>query len=389
MNTIPLRQKIIVIESRTQTVTVTGPEVKDLRIVSCPDDLRAYGLTKDPDGWKLTIQSGARRLNYRPLTVEADGVRVEIPTRIFGDKECFVCVTTTCNYHWGCPVDKIDQMEAEGVPWQEWEGDGLTHHGINYPASRQMAELAQQGMHVHPLVAGVDQFVGSFGSHWAAAARANGFRGFWGTCFDHATCDSSCHHEGLPWDGYRISRQYFRYPEPGTDSMWGYTWTVYDLCNSFLEYPSSGAFYNAEGSLIHSFPSNIGWTAPQPPHWKSVDGHNPSVLLYYGADARWAVVEGERVPKQYIDYKKFDGCTETGAAPKESLPQLAEWREELNQQNGRRVLRVSFHSDRDFVGLPVIWWDRPDILGQMHTKRTQVTVVDVRTGHNEIVVPCT
>jgi len=272
--------------------------------------------------------------------------------------------------------------------------------------------------------------------------------------------------------------------------LWGYTWTAYDLCNSFLEYPSSGAFYNAEGGLIHAhqsdytmrnlqtrienmdssdfscfvfhdedhdiwrpdllaalrrflsaapkdritpatleevtqwldlrfadgshpvnlieavdpvtchdallpernklltecpgFPCNIGWTPPHPPHWKSVNGHNPSVLLYYGADARWAAVEGERVPRQFIDYTKFDGVTETGPAPKEMLPRLSDWREEWVTDDGQRRLRVSFRADRAFLLMPLVFWDRPELRGQLQTRRTRVVFASVEPGLNEM-----
>jgi hypothetical protein len=125
-----------------------------------------------------------------------------------------------------------------------------------------------------------------------------------------------------------------------------------------------------------------GWTPPE--RWKSVHGHNPAVLCYSGPDARWAAFEGERLPAQYINYQKTIAFQETGKSPKEPLPVLSDWQEEVLDDG---VLLVTFTADREFTCLPLIWWDRDDLVADAHTRRTCIRYVDVHAGENCLHVP--
>lgn len=124
-----------------------------------------------------------------------------------------------------------------------------------------------------------------------------------------------------------------------------------------------------------------------PAHWGQVDGHNPGVLCYYGADARWMAREGERTPIQYIDYAAPGSFAETGTSPKKPIPLLTDWQETRTlTQEGEDVLTVSFTADRTFDRLPLIWWDHPELSGDAQTARTVICYVDVVSGHNECTV---
>jgi len=144
---IALLQKIICLADRTNRVRLAFPPVTSLTILSIPEDLSVSGVPqRAADGWYLDIVAGPRRTSYRPLVLvaEQDGVRVtmNVPTRIFADKECFFCLTTTTNFHWGFAPDRMQVLDAMANP--EWDGvimgDPLSFHGHDYASSRYMAE---------------------------------------------------------------------------------------------------------------------------------------------------------------------------------------------------------------------------------------------------------
>lgn len=126
------------------------------------------------------------------------------------------------------------------------------------------------------------------------------------------------------------------------------------------------------------------WTPPA--RWKSVNGHNPAVLCFYSAEARWAAYEGERTPAQYIDYRKAVDFRETGSSPKERLPIISDWQETVSERDGGPVLTVTFTADVPFQRLPLIWWDRPEVIGDQQTERTRIRYVDVQVGQNTLEV---
>ena len=563
-----LLQKIVCLENRSNRVRVAFPEVAAVMVLSTPGDLRVSGAPQcTPDGWVLELVAGPRRTGYLPLVLAAvqDGARVtlEVPTRIFAEKECFFCLTTTTNFHWGFAPDRMQMADAMSAP--KWDdvimGDPLSFHGHDYAASRHMAEgghrfnlpmtwlmdgttaqvgaaeiarwhqtygddvgvlppsyffknpvnynttktqaettavlghtrdrveaaFAGQGWHFRPTVYGIDQWVGGVGTQWLAAGRALGFRGIWGTAFDHETCDGSMYSEGCPWDIYRTRPDNFRYPDTAAGSLWGLQWTTRELVNSFLEYPNSSTRYSTDPDdikacgimdaqadywdrllagmlanlatcdfqcfLLHNedHDAHRAWSqeylagffsrlpaavvpatleevtqwldlrfrngehprqllelsdpltchdavaaslganpwikdyAP-PAHWKSVDGHNPSVLCYYDATCRWFAVQGDRIPRQYIDYAAANTFTETGTSPKARLPQIGNWREEQRTEEGKRILRVTFMADCAFSRLPLIWWDEPEIPAALATARCRVLLRDVTPGENRIEV---
>ncbi len=549
MKTPSLRQKLIVVSDSLQTVTLAGPDVEALEVLSMPADLALEGSpTLTADGWQLKVRSGARRLKYEAVTIRlrvgGDWMEQKVPSRIFGSKELFLCITTTSNFHWGHSPQRVGEMEERGGAWWDLMGDPLLYHGHAYASSRYMAEGAhkyglpvtwlidgnvakagaseisqwhfqhgddvgilppsyffknainyntdrpvedaqavwnntrreiQQAMSaqqwfMQPGIGAVDQWVGSLGSRWIEAGRRAGLRGFWGICHDHETCDGSLYHEGAPWEPYRMSAGNFRYPTLDEPGPWAFPWTSRDHCNSFLEYPGASCVYSTDpddiagvgilanqpdyfdrilsnhlGSLdqsdfgclvIHNedhdahrvasenfleqfyaripktivpatleevaqwlelrfplgtHPSQLleshdpltchdivsdkrvnnphgAWKIPA--HWKSVNGHNPTVLSYYGADARWAAIEGERVPRQYIDYRAKKAFNETGTSPKETMPVLSNWK----QSDGQ----ITFTADRVFRQLPLVFWDGP---------RSRVVLTDIVVGQNTLIAP--
>jgi hypothetical protein len=123
-----------------------------------------------------------------------------------------------------------------------------------------------------------------------------------------------------------------------------------------------------------------------PAHWGQTDGHNPGVLCYYGADARWMAGEGEQTPAQYIDYGATVGFAETGTSPKKPIPILTDWQEAVELTPEGEVLSVSFTADLEFSKLPLIWWDRPELAGDACTTRAVICYVDVVKGRNECTV---
>ncbi|MDF2923097.1 MAG: hypothetical protein K0R57_2011 [Paenibacillaceae bacterium] len=139
----------------------------------------------------------------------------------------------------------------------------------------------------------------------------------------------------------------------------------------------------ADPLTCHEAVSTIRHKGNPPAHWGQSEGHNPSVLCYYGKDARWMAREGERVPAQYIDYGSPNGFQETGTSPKKPVPVLLDWQEERRSVEGKEVLTVSFTSDIGFERLPVIWWDRPELVGDEGTARTAICYLDVQAGRNQ------
>jgi len=122
------------------------------------------------------------------------------------------------------------------------------------------------------------------------------------------------------------------------------------------------------------------WKPPR--HWKKNRGHNPSVLCYYGPEARWAAVQGSRLPFQYIDYKAPARFQETGTSPKPILPRIKNWMEKIEKNNGKLFLRVEFEADRSFPSLPLIWWKNPGISTPLQTKNTRILPFKIKRGHN-------
>jgi hypothetical protein len=49
---------------------------------------------------------------------------------------------------------------------------------------------------------------------------------------------------------------------------------------------------------------------------------------------------------------------------------------------GSPVLQVRFHSDIPFSRLPLVFWDRPEIRGDLRTARARVVFLDVTAGAN-------
>lgn len=560
MLTVRVEQKIVALDNREQVVPLAGADADAVRVELAPADL-AFGMpVRGARGWEAPVRAGTRRLAHAPvrLALTAGGVThtVDIPSRIFGDREGFLCMATTSNFHWGHHPGRVAEMEALGKGWPDLMRDPLIDHGHAYPSARYFAEgvhacglpmtwildgmvaeagaaeiarwhqthgddvgllppsfffknpinyntertpeetlavldatrervqraFAGAGWLMAPAFAGVDQWVGSLGTHWLQSAAAIGLRGVWGICHDHVTCDGSVHHEGAPWEPYRMRPDNFRYPSTDANHLWAFPWTARDLCNSFLHYPGASVWFSTDpdditgisitpnqhdywdrmlrdhvASLAHSdffcfvmhnedhdahrersrnyimgflkrlprevVPATLHevllWLELRYPdgthptqlveardpltchdaidaflrgspytrdawkpeaYWKTCGGHNPTVICAYDAASRWYAVEGERLPRQFIDYTAPSAFRETGESPKAALPTLTDWTETEDGPN----LRVTFHADRAFPRLPLIWWDRPELRGDRATSRTRIVVADVRAGANII-----
>ena len=149
MNSMPitLQQKIVCLENRRQWIPLAGPEAEELMVLTWPADIVPIGRPVRKDqGWLVEVEAHDRRLAYAPVRVRASqhGQRVEcdIPSRIFADKELFLCFATTSNFHWGHDPSMVGELEAAGSKegWPDAYGDPLRFHGHAYPSSRYFAE---------------------------------------------------------------------------------------------------------------------------------------------------------------------------------------------------------------------------------------------------------
>lgn len=114
--TLDLLQKLILVEYESHTIRLCGPAAEQLTVTNCPEDIELEGSPVRKDqGWLLTLRAKKRRTAYRSLTVEiglgGETRLQEIPTRIFGVKEHFLCMVTTSNFHWGYNPGKVKEIE--------------------------------------------------------------------------------------------------------------------------------------------------------------------------------------------------------------------------------------------------------------------------------------
>jgi len=164
------------------------------------------------------------------------------------------------------------------MPSSLWYGNSINFNLERSPAQAERVlrgtsdtivnACAAQGWRPELTVAGIDQWVGSLGTSWIAAARAMGLRGVWGMAFDHASCDGSMFHEGCPWDAYRVSADNFRFPGAGP-GPWAFPWTSRDLVNAMLDYPTRSVWYSTDPDDIE----HCGIRAAQPDYFDRLIRH--------------------------------------------------------------------------------------------------------------------
>lgn len=149
--TLDLLQKLILVEHESHSIRLCGPAADRLTVTNCPEDIELEGPpVQEEQGWLLTMRARSRRTAYLSLTVEIilDGETrsQNIPTRIFGVKEQFLCMVTTSNFHWGYNPSKVKEIERTGEPrLHNVYGDPVMCHGHAFESSVYMAE----GCHRH------------------------------------------------------------------------------------------------------------------------------------------------------------------------------------------------------------------------------------------------
>ncbi|MBN1349391.1 hypothetical protein JXJ21_08275 [candidate division KSB1 bacterium] len=96
---------------------------------------------------------------------------------------------------------------------------------------------------------GVDQWVGSVGTNFLAAARNLGLEAVWGIGYDHRSCDTSMFHRGAPWDAYKPHQGNFRVPG-GKIDQWLFQWTTRDILNTSYFSPNGATIFSTDADDI-------------------------------------------------------------------------------------------------------------------------------------------
>lgn len=226
------------------------------------------------------------------ITVEIKNTPYHIPCVIFGEKEFFLCMVISSNFHYGydpslyhdADIRKVhyavgtgfEKAEKELLPiyrkhdmpvtwlidpivgffekdklirWHDLYGDdygvmptsNFFENADNYNTRHtqeetdvffnKMKTLTEYNFPFYTQIAGIDQWVGSVGSHFVKSCEKAGIRGLWGLGYDHGTCDTSMFHRGCPWDVYKMDRENYRRPDPNGE-IWGFQWTTRDILNT-------------------------------------------------------------------------------------------------------------------------------------------------------------
>lgn len=122
---------------------------------------------------------------------------------------------------------------------------------------------------------GIDQFIGSVDDPFVKACEALDIRGLWGIGFDHFSCDTSMYHRGAPWDCYKPDCDNMRRPAPYGSRLWALQWTQRDLLNTFKT-PTGNS-----GSVIFSSDVDDIRTAHIMEH--QADYYNKMLAEYYNS----------------------------------------------------------------------------------------------------------
>lgn len=221
-----------------------------------------------------------------------DEKKWSIPYVVFREKEFFLCMVISSNFHYGydpsqyqdaditkeiCAVGTgFEKAEKELLPiyrrhgvmvtwlidpitaffekekvirWHENFGDdygvmptsNFFWNAVNYNLDRSQEETdclmeqtkryTEYSFPFYTQIAGVDQWMGSIGSHFVKSCEEAGIKGLWGMGYDHGFCDNSMYHRGCPWDVYKMDRENYRKPDKD-GIVWGFQWTVRDILNT-------------------------------------------------------------------------------------------------------------------------------------------------------------
>jgi hypothetical protein len=128
-------------------------------------------------------------------------------------------------------------------------------------------EVFQNSNPIYSNWAGIDQWVGSIGTHFVKAAEDCGIEGLWGMGWDHRSCDTSMYHRGAPWNAYKPSKDQFRSVMlPGEKSkLWLYQWTIRDLVNTLPLSPYGSVCFSTDADDVKS--QKILFLERNPTYW--------------------------------------------------------------------------------------------------------------------------
>lgn len=283
--------KLVGIEQRPFQTVIRGAAHKSIRVED--NDLVCLTHISYPDGnAKLSFE--AKKTGRGMVTILVDDVPYEVPAVVFHEREFFVCLTISCNYHVGfdpeayiigvqedgripeghgfrkvCRTLTEPHVHALGLPitwlidstvafvgrddFRRWHTEFYDDFGVmppsyihdnavNYNLTMNQEELtAYLGAEINRVedqigwstdVVGIDQYIGSIDNLFAAACENLGIRGLWGMGFDHFECDTSMYHRGCPWDCYKINAANVRIPARYPTDLWAFQWTQRDLINT-------------------------------------------------------------------------------------------------------------------------------------------------------------
>lgn len=287
---VKLPQKIVAVVGKTsRTLFKNAGEVE---VISCPAEIRWIRSEKQENGIVLSFEGISK--GRGTVCICADGRNFKIQCAVFEQKEFFLSMVISSNYHVGldpencirgCEREELHNVAGHGffktcrtlepvyhkhqvpVTWlidskvaqdgkkelesfHEKYGDDygfmpssyFHHNPRNYnlqKSEEEVYEFVRKGLSElescfdsYSNLIGVDQWVGSVGSRFVKAAERLGLHGIWGMGFDHYTCDSSMFHRGCPWDAYKPDRDNIKIPCRYPSSLWAFQWTTRDIINS-------------------------------------------------------------------------------------------------------------------------------------------------------------
>lgn len=376
--------KIVAIEGRECEFTIQCTSDSSVELVNVPDNLFLLNKPAAESGSVSFVFTGKTR-GRGVVEFLCEGERVLVPSVVFSEREFFVCMTISSNYHYGWdPLsylfgDTPEQLDLEGhaypktrqlekmyhtrgipITWlidkhvaseaatdiTDWHltyGDdyglmptsNFMHNEINFNTKKTFAETLEMVINERDSlqkffdwesgVIGIDQWVGSVGTHFVEAAYSLGYNAIWGIGFDHTTCDSSMFHRGCPWDVYKPSRDNFRVPSSKKGSLWVFQWTTRDVINTFHS-PEGGP----GGSVIFSTDADDVRSTKimenQPDYWqrmlgeykKNMDKNDFFVFLVHQEDHDCHFPEDAAYIRNFLDTMP-EGVTYA------TIEEIAEW----------------------------------------------------------------
>ena len=244
---------------------------------------------------KAVLSFQAQKCGRGLAVLRIEGQEYTVPFAIFRDREFFVCLTISSNYHLGFdPEEYVIGVQPDGrvpeghafekvcrrlvephvhalglpVTWlideavaeagseriHQWHTQYYDDYGVmppsyihynalNYNRSMDETELTaylqdqirrvEQYFPYGTDVIGIDQYIGSVDNLFARACENLGIHSLWGMGYDHFECDTSMYHRGCPWDCYKPDGDNCRIPARYPTDLWMYQWTQRDILHTF------------------------------------------------------------------------------------------------------------------------------------------------------------